>query len=191
MLEARRVTHPAREQRRGGAPPKGFVAFWEQYPKKKAKGTAEKAWRTLQPDGELQQKILVALDEQRQSPDWLKDGARYVPYPATWLRARRWEDEAVTTAESVPELPPAIGSFLQRYIEIYAECRSGAEYTPDARACQVVEELLQRYSPERLEAMVKVFLLRRDIKDKNTPGTIGQFRHMAPDCDRLLREAGR
>lgn len=44
---------------------------------------------------------------------------------------------------------------------------------------------------ERLGAMLEVFLRRTDIGEKNKPGTPGQFFHMAPDCDRLLKEHGR
>jgi hypothetical protein len=27
--------------------------------------------------------------------DWQRDGGRFVPYPATWLNARGWEDDDV------------------------------------------------------------------------------------------------
>ena len=27
------------------------------------------------------------------SLDWIKDGGQFVPYPATWLNAKGWEDE--------------------------------------------------------------------------------------------------
>ena len=37
--------------------------------------------------------MLAALEQQRQSHDWQKEGGRYIPYPATWLNQGRWEDE--------------------------------------------------------------------------------------------------
>jgi hypothetical protein len=37
--------------------------------------------------------MLEALDWQRRQPGWLKDGGQFVPYPASWLNARSWEDE--------------------------------------------------------------------------------------------------
>ena len=68
----------------------GFEDFWNFYPKKVGKGAAEKSWEKLKPDLSV---ILVAIEQQKQSDQWKKDGGRYVPNPATWLNQKRWEDE--------------------------------------------------------------------------------------------------
>lgn len=73
-------------------PLEGFEVFWNSYPKKKNKGDAEKAWLALRPRPDLRSRILEALTVQRESRDWLKDGGKWVPYPASWLRGKRWED---------------------------------------------------------------------------------------------------
>ena len=44
-------------------------------------------------DRPLLDKMLAALDWQKQSDGWRRDSGRYIPNPATWLNARRWEDE--------------------------------------------------------------------------------------------------
>jgi hypothetical protein len=70
-----------------------FELFWECYPKKKSKLDALKAWKqteAVRPDIEA---ILAAIDTQAQSHDWVRDGGQYIPYPATWLRDGRWDDE--------------------------------------------------------------------------------------------------
>ena len=70
-----------------------FELFWECYPKKKAKLDALKAWKqteNVRPDIEA---IIAAIDTQSQSADWVRDGGQYIPYPATWLRSGRWDDE--------------------------------------------------------------------------------------------------
>ena len=70
-----------------------FELFWECYPKKKKKGDAFKAWKQtveLRPPIE---KIVAALNEQCKSDNWNEDGGRWVPLPATWLRAWQWDDE--------------------------------------------------------------------------------------------------
>ena len=67
-----------------------FEAFWAAYPRKQAKGTAEKAWRTHRPPLPL---VLTAIAAQKQSHDWLKDRGQFIPLPATWIRAKRWLDE--------------------------------------------------------------------------------------------------
>lgn len=73
----------------------GFETFWLEYPnhKKKSKGSAEKAWKKLSPNEQLQGLILAALKRAKTSEEWAKDAGRYVPYPATWLNGKRWQDE--------------------------------------------------------------------------------------------------
>ena len=70
-----------------------FVQFWKSYPRKKNKGSAERAWRKLKPDLFLLQAILDGLERAKNSKDWTKDNGDYIPHPATWLNARGWEDE--------------------------------------------------------------------------------------------------
>lgn len=70
-----------------------FERFWEAYPRKKAKGDAEKAWKKLKPDDELFFKILSAIAAQKNGLDWTKDSGKFIPYPATWIRAKGWCDE--------------------------------------------------------------------------------------------------
>ena len=72
--------------------PAEFAAFWSAYPNKKAKGDAYQVWRRLKPRPGLVV-LLAALERQRASPEWVKDGGRYIPHPATWLRRGQWEDE--------------------------------------------------------------------------------------------------
>ena len=87
-------------------PPKGneFDLFWKAYPKKKAKGDAEKAWKSVKADKHIDA-ILLAVEQQKQSPEWLKDGGQFIPHPATWLRGKRWEDSEPEPTPP-PELPP-------------------------------------------------------------------------------------
>jgi DNA replication protein DnaD len=70
-----------------------FDAFWEVYPRKVAKAKARKSWDKLSPDDELLGQIISALEQQKQSRDWIKDNGQFIPYPTTWLNQRRWEDE--------------------------------------------------------------------------------------------------
>lgn len=81
----------------------GFAEFWIKYPRKTAKQDAEKAWAKLKPDADLQATLLTAVDQQARSPDWTKDGGKYIPHPATWLNGRRWEDQLPTPALSKHE----------------------------------------------------------------------------------------
>lgn len=72
---------------------RGFEKFWGVYPKKRSKGDAEKAWNAMKPNEQLQDRIFDALERAKTSAQWQKDGGQFIPYPATWLRAKGWEDE--------------------------------------------------------------------------------------------------
>ena len=70
-----------------------FEVWWSQYPKKKSKGNAEKAWAKINPSAELTEKIMQSLVAAVKSYDWTKEDGEYIPYPASWLNAKGWEDE--------------------------------------------------------------------------------------------------
>ena len=87
-----------------------FDRFWALYPKKRGKRDAVKAWKALAPDMALCRKMSAALKEQMRSPQWTKDGGNFIPYPATWLRGRRWEDDYSAAAPvGFDETPPEGG----------------------------------------------------------------------------------
>jgi len=67
-----------------------FETFWLNYPKKKNKGDAIKAWKKEKP---ILDNVLYALSWQKESMDWIKDGGKYIPYPASYINSKKWEDE--------------------------------------------------------------------------------------------------
>lgn len=71
---------------------KNFDIFWKAYPRKRAKGQAEKAFDKINPDEPLLARLLKAVGEQAKTQDWQKDGGKFIPYPATWLNGKYWED---------------------------------------------------------------------------------------------------
>ncbi len=75
-----------------------FARFWDAYPKKRNKGDAEKAWAKLKADDTLADRILAAVEVAKRRDDWRKNDGQYVPYPASWLNAKGWEDEAAPQA---------------------------------------------------------------------------------------------
>lgn len=76
-----------------------FQKFYEMYPKKRGKEDAKKAWAKI-PETE-HQKIFSALPAQIGSHDWKKEGGKFIPYPATWLNGKRWEDTVQTANSSL------------------------------------------------------------------------------------------
>jgi len=70
-----------------------FNRFWEIYPRKTAKQKAWEKWIKLKPDDDLVKQICISIETHKKTPDWQKDNGTFVPYPATFLNQKRWEDE--------------------------------------------------------------------------------------------------
>lgn len=102
--ELKRTEPNSTQQNRTAHGAEAFEAFWSAYPKKKSKADAEKAWRKLAPSPELCQRIHASIAAQLGSEDWRKDAGKYIPYPASWLNGRRWEDEAPAPAAVSPSV---------------------------------------------------------------------------------------
>lgn len=72
-----------------------FEEFYKKYPKKVKKQDVKKWFRKNQPSNELFSFMINKLEQFRGSTDWQKDGGSYIPYPSTWLKQKRWEDEEI------------------------------------------------------------------------------------------------
>lgn len=72
-----------------------FERFWKAYPKRVKKLSAEKAWDKLKPNLETCRVMSAALDRFKASDEWARNRGAYIPHPASWLNARRWEDEDI------------------------------------------------------------------------------------------------
>jgi|GEM_PF-6662128 len=68
-----------------------FADFYALYPRHIARKDAEKAWRQVIKEGIQPATILDGL--RRQLPVMAAKDKQFLPYPATWLRGWRWEDE--------------------------------------------------------------------------------------------------
>jgi len=75
-----------------------FEKFWTIYPRKKSKGQAEKVFMRIKPDEQLLAVMLAKIKQAMKSGQW--DDKQYIPYPATWLNAKGWEDEDISPKDS-------------------------------------------------------------------------------------------
>ena len=75
-----------------------FDRFWSVYPRKEAKAKAKTAFEKIKPDVGLLMRMLDAIEKQKKTDQWTRDGGQYIPHPATWLNQRRWEDEIPVNA---------------------------------------------------------------------------------------------
>ena len=79
-----------------------FDAFWSAYPRKVGKGAASKSFDRAIMKTDLKT-MLDAIEAQKQSEQWRRDGGQFIPYPATWLNQERWADE-VQSADGMDNL---------------------------------------------------------------------------------------
>lgn len=76
--------------------PGRFEIFWKEYPRKVAKGAANKAFMKLikeqrNPE-EFMKTMMSSLRWWKVQQDWIKDNGKFIPYPATWLNRGSWAD---------------------------------------------------------------------------------------------------
>ena len=67
-----------------------FEKFWTAYPRKEGKQKARAAFEKVT---EPLQTLLDAIDQQKRSDQWSKDGGKFIPHASTWLNGKRWEDQ--------------------------------------------------------------------------------------------------
>lgn len=67
-----------------------FDLFWSAYPRKVNKQGALKAFLKI---GVPVDVLLQAIEQQKNSAQWTKDGGAFIPHPTTWLNQARWEEE--------------------------------------------------------------------------------------------------
>jgi hypothetical protein len=85
----------------GNARDASFDTFWRAYPKKEAKKDASDAFAKLNPSSELLGVMLAAIATKAASADWQKEKGKFIPLPATWLRAERWTDEGIAETKTM------------------------------------------------------------------------------------------
>lgn len=86
-----------------------FKAFWDAYPRHANKPGARTEFAKADVPLET---LLDSIEQWKKTDQWSKDDGQYIPYPAKWLKERRWEDTPVAKAQPKNKL-----SNLQRLYE--------------------------------------------------------------------------
>ena len=71
-----------------------FDQFWDAYPRKEGKQKARQAFAKVTAPLDV---LLEAIEKQKKSDQWSKDGGQFIPHPSTWLNGKRWEDQVVVS----------------------------------------------------------------------------------------------
>lgn len=111
------------------ANPDGFAAFWTVYPKKLGKEQSKKAWNKIAPENGLVETIVGSVKAHMNTEQW-KDYA-YIPYPATFLNGRRWEDVLVMSSMISPT--PVDPKIHWKSREDYLAARQAGRVAPSRR----------------------------------------------------------
>ena len=85
--------------------PCAFDGFYGRYPRKAGKQSAAKAWKKLNPDDALIERIFSDLKSRVELGEWdIADGKAFIPHPATYLNQARWEDEVTPRHDFKPSM---------------------------------------------------------------------------------------
>jgi hypothetical protein len=82
-----------KQQRKESESDELFEKFWKAYPNKVAKKYAKSFFIKLKPTEELVERMIKAIEEQKNTEKWRKDNGQYIPNPSTWLNQGCWADE--------------------------------------------------------------------------------------------------
>jgi hypothetical protein len=82
----------------------GFTEFYDRYPRKKSRADAERAWKNKRLANHLTEILGDLAQREAQDAGWNKENP-FVPYPASYLNAKRWEDEDKTVGTPKQEKP--------------------------------------------------------------------------------------
>ena len=124
-----------------------FDVFWNKYPRKVAKADAMKAWKSLKVNEDLMTRIMAGLKKWIESDQWNRDSGKYIPYPASWLRGRRWEDEVNGSWPPVRADGTPVQKSAPAPIRVNAQNYDQRDYSP------VQDDIMQRQEQRVLEYM--------------------------------------
>jgi len=83
---------------------RGFLAFWQAYPRKVAKDAAAKAFaKAMGRITEDDPLAVILAGIERALPGWTDPD--FIPHPSTWLNAGRWDDEPPPIRENRHDRP--------------------------------------------------------------------------------------
>lgn len=81
-----------------------FERFYSVYPRKKGKQDAIKWFKKSKPNDEFVSMLIEDVTK-RVATEWNGKEPQFLPYPATYLNGKRWEDSIETSAPVKPKYP--------------------------------------------------------------------------------------
>lgn len=103
-IETPIIKHPVKHPiKHTPLPPSEFDDFYEAYPKKVGRADAEKAWKKLNPQPALINRIMHDIVQRVERGHWCtgKD-KQFIPGPAPYLNGQKWTDEIIPRPDFKP-----------------------------------------------------------------------------------------
>lgn len=118
-----------------------FAEWYADYPRKRSRKQAEKAFAKARKEGATVQELTDGLAKAKRS--WQLEGrdSTKIPYPASWLNAEGWADEETTPQQTQPP------SKAQQYLEIGQRLSQQAQQESD-RQRQILEANRNATNPD-------------------------------------------
>lgn len=118
-----------------------FAEWYADYPRKRSRKQAEKAFAKARKEGATVQELTEGLAKAKRS--WQLEGrdSTKIPYPASWLNAEGWADEETTPQQTQPP------SKAQQYLEIGQRLSQQAQQESD-RQRQILEANRNATNPD-------------------------------------------
>ena len=74
-----------------------FEQFWSVYPKKVGKDKCQNWFKIRNITQDFVDDLVLAIEQQKRSEQWQKNGNQFIPNPYTWLNRGGWNDELTYT----------------------------------------------------------------------------------------------
>jgi hypothetical protein len=126
------------EKRKKNMAEKSFGRFWTGYPRRVKKPKALLAWKKLSPSDH------EAAIERLKTFAWPED-PKFIPYPASWLNGREWEDEPTPPPATKPS-PALVGSHGQTPEEMYRDAPTPTDEEIEKWEADAKRDIAQAYS---------------------------------------------
>ena len=107
-----------------------FAEFWSYAKRKVAKGAAERAYQKAikLADEDTIMLAWIEFNKRVSGGFWLSEAQKkFIPYPATWLNQRRWEDEYDTAPRRQPHTPESLAIIAAHVRKPYYDGRYGRD----------------------------------------------------------------
>ncbi len=156
-------TYPAKEiksieiKTNGYISPDMFERFWKIYPRKDSQGKSKIVWDKicLQKNESVPTwlEIKKAIWEQKESERW-KSNEKFIPLPSTWLKEKRWLDNAndlKDTSLVVKDKTTPVQQkkdFLDQIIDIFCEEYGDYKVVCPGKERQAASKILQLHKKE-------------------------------------------